>query len=155
MPDEIKTDVVWYSLLNHNVLIVWKPEYKLGIPIIDEQHRGIVSTINSLHYAMEHGHGESVLQPVIDMVEDYTRIHFALEENFLERCKFPDVEHHRKLHKELSHSLFKVGKESLWESDPHQFMEFLKKWWIDHICNKDQVFRDYLLKILDASHNNS
>ena len=134
----------WHSLFNHNVLIVWKPEYNLGIPIVDEQHRGIVSTINSLYYAMQNKHGDEMLRPAIEMVTDYTRIHFEIEEDFLKKCGYPDLESHQELHKELTHAISAVGRKSLWDKDPNEFLDFLKTWWIDHICKKDSVFRDYL-----------
>jgi len=142
----MQKEPVMNSVLNHNVLIVWKPEYNLGIPIIDEQHRGIVSTINSLFFAMQNNHGENVLKPVIGMVTEYTHIHFQLEEDFLGKCGFPGLKNHRELHDKLRQTLSSEGSKSLWANDPQEFLEFLKNWWIDHICEKDRVFRDYLLK---------
>jgi len=40
--------------------------------------------------------------------------------------------------------LANVGKKSLWDHSPQEFLDFLKNWWIDHICKKDTIFRDYL-----------
>jgi len=134
----------WQSMLNHNILIIWKPAYNLGIPIVDEQHRGIVSTINSLCYSIQNKQGGKMLQPVINMVTEYTRIHFEIEEEFLEKCGYPDLENHRILHKELTSALSHVGKESIWNKDPQVFLEFLKKWWINHICKEDLIFTNYL-----------
>jgi len=139
-----KKSIINDDLFKHNLFIVWKPEYDLGIPIIDEQHRGIVTTINSLFYAMQNKHGENVLKPVIGMVTEYTHIHFEIEENFLRKCGFTDVEKHSELHNELKRALSNVGNKSMWEHNPQEFLEFLKNWWIDHICNKDRVFRDYI-----------
>ena len=137
------------ALLDHNVsvFIRWKPEYDLGIPIVDEQHRGIVTTINSLYYAMRNRHAEEILEPVISMVENYTRIHFSVEETFLEICDFSELKHHHGLHEELMARLSEVGQESAWNKDPYEFMHFLKEWWIDHICDKDRVFRDYIIRL--------
>jgi hemerythrin len=125
---------------------MWKPEYNLGIPIVDEQHRGVVATINSLYYGMQNKHADTMLRPVIEMINNYTTIHFETEEDFLKKCGYPDLEQHLELHNELKKKLSSVGKKSIWEQDPSQFMEFLKTWWIDHICKKDWLFRDYLLK---------
>lgn len=33
--------------------IVWSDTNNLGIPIIDEQHRGIISASNSLYFSMQ------------------------------------------------------------------------------------------------------
>ncbi|MDR0487141.1 MAG: hemerythrin family protein [Treponema sp.] len=142
-----EASAVWHNLLNHNVFIVWKPEYNLGIPVVDEQHRGVVSIINSLHYGIQSKHGINILKPVINMITEYTRIHFEVEENFLTICKFPDLKNHCELHNELIRALSDAGRKSVWEQDPGQFMGFLKKWWIEHICDKDRLFRDYLVKM--------
>ena len=133
------------TMFNHNLFIKWKPEYNLGISIIDEQHKGIVSTINSLFYAMQNKHGESVLSSVVNMVTEYTHIHFDVEEEFLRKCGFTDFKQHQAWHNELRNKLSYEGSKSLWEGNPQEFLNFLKDWWIDHICEKDRIFRDYLL----------
>ena len=137
-----------YRLFNHDLLIVWEPEYKLGIPIIDEQHRGILSTINSLHFGITDMHGVEMLRPVIEMVHDYTRIHFTVEEDFLTKYNYPRIKEHREMHAELISELDKVGRESLNHHAPLEFMEFLKKWWIDHICKEDREYLNYLMASL-------
>jgi hemerythrin-like metal-binding protein len=146
MNDEIKMNDLWQNLLHHNVLIVWSHEYDLGIPIVDEQHRGIVSTINSLYYGMQNNQGEDLLRPIISMINNYTRTHFQIEEDFLKKCKFPGLKGHHELHNELIRKLDKFGTESLTNQDPLKFLDFLKEWWIDHICVKDRVFLEYLLR---------
>ena len=144
--DGKKTNEINPTFIDQNILIVWKPEYSLGIPIIDEQHRGIVTIINSFYYGMQNKleYSESMLISIIDMMHSYSGIHFKTEEKFLEKFNFPYIAQHRELHYELTNTLPKVSKKSLLNNDPSQFMEFLKKWWIDHICNEDRKFRDYL-----------
>ena len=125
--------------------IVWKPEYNLGAPILDEQHRGVVSTINSLHHAMSHDTGKSVLRPIIGMVKDYTDIHFRVEEAFLAEFRYPGYGPHQELHNELRQELDKVGHDSLWHGDPYEFMQFLRTWWLTHICVQDRLYLGHLL----------
>ena len=147
--DEEKKNEHHLNLLDHNVFIVWKPEYNLGIPIIDEQHRGIVTTINSLYFWMHNNYIKNLLPPIIDMMYDYTQIHFQIEENFLEMIDFPNAQKHHKLHHELSFELKSVGRKSMLDKNPYRFMDFLKEWWINHICCEDLIFRDYLLSSAD------
>ena len=134
------------SLFDHNIFVIWKPEYDLGIPIIDEQHRGIVSIINSLHFEMRHGYTKDILTSIIDMMNDYTHIHFRLEEGFLERISFPDAKSHHDLHRDLSSRLSDAGRKSIVEGDPLRFMDFLKGWWINHICSEDLKYRNYITR---------
>ena len=138
-----ETRQVW---LDHNMFIIWKPEYILGIPIIDDQHRGITTTINSLYFGTQNNFIKNILRPIVDTMESYTNIHFQTEEMFHEMIAFPEAEEHKKLHRELSSKLNKVGHNSLLNNDPHEFMDFLKKWWINHICNEDLIYRDFFQK---------
>jgi hemerythrin len=131
------------AMLKHNVFIVWNPEYNLGIPIIDEQHRGIVSTINSLHFGLQNNYGKDMFSPIIDMMHNYTRIHFQLEESFLEKIDSPNAKRHHELHRDLSSKLDDIGRDITLNKDPYQFMDFLKNWWINHICNEDLIYKDY------------
>ena len=141
MPSGVKN-----AIQNTLPLIVWKPEFDLGIHIIDEHHRGITSAINSLYYEMQQKKGENVIIPISKIIHEFAYIHFKIEEEFLEKYDFPGLVPHRVLHKELMDELSKIGEKSIMDRDPYQFMDFLKKWWVDHICNKDRVFRDYLLE---------
>ena len=145
MDKEESTQAFLHFLLAHTVLIEWKPEYTLGIPVVDEQHRAIVATINSLHFAIQHEQGENMLQSVINMVTEYTRVHFAIEENFFSICDFPGLEAHHEMHNAFKRSLSEIGERCLKEKNPLEFLAFLKKWFIDHICNKDRQFKDFLL----------
>ena len=141
-----KKDEAQRLFLEHHVFIVWKPEYNLGIPIIDEHHRGIVTIINTLHFGMQNNYINDILAPIIEMMHDYVRIHFQIEEGFHEQMGYPNAEKHKELHQELTTMLKKLGKNSIMEKDSHQLMDFLKKWWISHICNEDMLFRDHLFR---------
>ena len=131
---------------DQSVFITWKPDYNLGIPVIDEQHRGIVSIINSLYYGMRNNYIQSMLAPIINMLHDYTHIHFQVEEDLLKGNGFPELESHHALHQELISKLAEVGRDSMLDKDPYRLMDFLKSWWINHICEKDMAYRDYLIK---------
>ena len=133
------------AIQNTLPLIAWEPEYNLGIHIVDEHHKGILTVINSLNHEIQRQQGEGMIVPIFKVMQEYTHIHFKIEEEFLEKFGFPDLVTHRALHSELMDKLSKVGEESVSKHAPHQFMDFLKEWWIDHICNKDQAFRYYLL----------
>jgi hemerythrin len=139
---EKKNNGIKPLLIDHNVYIKWSTDYDLGIPIIDDQHRGIVIIINSLHFGMQNVYVKNMLAPIIDMMNHYTRIHFQVEEDFLDLIGVADVERHRELHRELSSKLADAGRKSMFDKDPHQFMDFLKEWWLGHICDEDLKYKD-------------
>ncbi len=134
-----------HIMLDHNLFIVWEPRFNLGIPIIDEQHRGIVTTINSLYFGIRNHFIQNSFAAVVQMMNDYTRIHFEVEEAFLEKLDYSHAQKHREQHAELMEQLLHTGKHSLLNGDPNQFLDFLKGWWISHICCEDLFYRDYLV----------
>ncbi|MCL1992894.1 MAG: hemerythrin family protein [Spirochaetes bacterium] len=144
-PDEKKKSEAHAVALNHNLFIVWNPEYNLGIPILDEHHRGIITTINSLHFGIQQNYIKNMLMPIVDMIYDYTQVHFQTEEDFFEKIGFPEAKQHTELHRKLSAELSSIGRKSVLDRDSYHFIEFLKRWWIDHICKEDLVHKNYLL----------
>jgi len=131
------------ALMEHNVFIVWKPEYDLGIPIIDEQHRGIVTIINSLHYGTQSSYIKNILSPTVGMLRCYADIHFQTEEHFIETIGYPGVANHRLLHQEYTSKLAGIERGISIDKDPRQLMGFLKKWWLGHICEEDTLFKSF------------
>ena len=133
------------ALLVHNVFIVWKPEYDLGIHIIDEQHRGIVTIINSLHYGTQSSTIKNILVPTIGMLRCYADIHFQTEEYFLKTIEYPGAASHRLLHQEYTSKLAGIERVCSVDRDPRQLMGFLKTWWLGHICEEDMQFKNYFI----------
>jgi len=140
-----KNDGAPPSMQAHNIFIVWKPEYDLGIPVIDEQHRGIVTIINSLHYGTQNHHIKNILNPTIGMLRSYADIHFQTEEYFLDTIEYPDIAGHILLHHEYNSKLWGIEKKISIDKDPRQLMSFLKKWWLGHICEEDMKFKNHLM----------
>jgi len=140
-----KSQFMHHVVLKHNLFIIWEDEYNLGIPIIDEHHRAIVSLINTLSYGILNNHAKKLLHPLSSMVLEYTRIHFRVEEEFLEEINFTDAQAHRALHCELLDKYRTTSTDFLHNRDPHEFMDFLRDWWINHICHEDLKYKEFLL----------
>ena len=132
-----------------NVLyIVWSDNNKLGIPIIDEQHRGIVSTINSLHYFMQTGHGREIIKPTLITVQQYTDIHFRTEEALMTEAGYPAFDEHAKLHRELMDKTRRLSVDANRHKDPIEVLRFLKGWWLAHISKEDRKYTPFLTRLV-------
>ena len=132
----------------NNLLIVWNDSNNLGIGIIDEQHRGIVSTINSLHYIIRTDQTDKLFPSIVKTIEDYTKTHFATEEIILKASKYPDFEKHKSFHEKLKQLTFAVSKESELLDHPLKFLDFLKDWWMNHINKNDRAYADHVKKYI-------
>ena len=135
--------------MKNTLYIVWKDNNNLGIPIIDEQHRGIISTINSLHYFMQTGHGHEIIKPTMIMLEQYINIHFKTEEALMARANYPALKEHIVLHKELAEKTKKLSINAIRDKDSDMVLRFLKEWWLDHINKEDRKYTPFLRKLID------
>ncbi len=129
--------------------ITWSDKNILGITIIDEQHRGIVTTINSFHYFIQKGCGRDAIKPTLNMLEQYTKLHFQTEETLLEESGYrsfdePWLSRHVNLHKELMRKTIAITRDPKACEDPYIALKFLKTWWLDHINVEDRQYVDYV-----------
>lgn len=127
-----------------DIYIVWNKDNEIGIPIIDEQHRVAVGTINSLFYFMQMKRGVAALRPTLSVLEQYTKIHFETEEELMKLHGFRDLDAHLLLHRDLQSQTHEVLHEALANSDATIVLNFLKDWWLDHINKQDRKFAEHL-----------
>ncbi len=124
--------------------IVWDIQKNIGVTILDEQHRGIVATINSLYYFIQHGHGLEALQPTLEILGKYIGFHLKTEEMFLEECHFPDIDDNLLMQKHVLNSIRRVSNEASLNKDPELFLKFIKNWWVNHIHKEHKEYSKYL-----------
>jgi hemerythrin-like metal-binding protein len=126
------------------MLIVWNESFLTGIDIIDEQHRGIVSIINSLHFSQALPEA-SFLEPTAEMIMGYTKIHFSTEIMLLKEAAYPGLREQERRHEQLIAEADRLLQACLKEGgDPGAFMDFLKEWWQVHIIHEDMAFSGFM-----------
>lgn len=127
------------------LFIQWNGRGETGVAIIDEQHRGIVSIINTFYYLLGLGAGSSSLYANISgTMKTYASIHFLTEERLLEASAYKDLEEHKEIHKKLIQEIERVEWHAVKENEAKLLLDFQKKWWIEHISEQDQRYVPYL-----------
>jgi hemerythrin len=128
-------------------LMSWKPEFSVGIPSIDAQHTKLISLINALHDAMGRGEGKEVVGKVLGELAQYTKTHFAYEENMMKTNGYPAFVQHKQLHDKLVGQVLELvekvqaGRSSV----TMEVMTFLKSWLQDHIMGTDKAYTSFLV----------
>ena len=124
----------------------WKEEYSVGIAQIDEQHRKLVGMVNELYEAMKAGKGNDVLGKVLTELVQYTKTHFATEENLFKLHGYPEAAPHKQQHDELTaragdlSTKFRNGEPVLSVSVSNSLKDWLQK----HICGSDRKYGPFL-----------
>ena len=131
--------------------INWKNENELGIQILDEQHRAIVATINSLFYFIQNGKGIDALRPTLNVLDQYTKLHFETEEELIKQEGYPGFDAHVLLHQELVKKMTNVMRESISKGDPTVVLAFLGEWWMSHINKEDKEYAAFMGSIPQAT----
>jgi len=126
------------------LFIKWHEQNDTGIAIIDEQHKGIVSIINSFYYLMSLGGGTILYSCISETMKNYSRIHFITEEKLLEASSYEDIEAHRAMHRDLTLEIEHIECKAIRDNDSKPLLDFLKKWWITHINEQDQLYAPHL-----------
>lgn len=81
--------------------IEWSNELSVGIEEIDAQHKVLVDLLNEIHEVMQQGRTMQATKGIIDRLDEYTRVHFAVEESLLRILHYPDYERHKEEHDKL------------------------------------------------------
>lgn len=127
--------------------ITWRKSYELGIPEIDAQHKNLMELINLTIIAKCEGKQESVLKEVFYKTIEYTKVHFASEENHMARNGYPVLQTHKLQHRELVAEIVEL-LEKLHKGEQAAMMnlpEILKSWFVNHILKRDKEYGNYLL----------
>jgi hemerythrin len=128
-------------------VFVWEDKYSLDIEDLDRQHQKLFALFNELYDAMQQGHGNEVIDKVINRVVDYTAYHFAFEEKLLHQCGYVEEAAHRAEHgklaeqaKELAQKL-RSGRADVTMAT----LKFLGDWLTRHILVSDKKFAPFLV----------
>ena len=127
-------------------LITWSDTMSVNIKSIDEEHKKLVNMINELHSAMGSGKGKDIMGKILIGLADYTKTHFALEENLMQKHAYPGYLNHKGQHDALTKQVndlyikFQEGKAMI----TIEVMHFLKDWLTNHIQNTDKKYAPFL-----------
>jgi hemerythrin len=117
----------------------------LNIPIIDEQHRVIVASINSLYYFNQKGRVDEIFFSTLRILEEYTNLHFKTEEDLLQETGYPYFDRHIELHRMLAGRTHTYAADNV---DIIGTLKFLKIWWLNHINVEDRKYAEHVLKMV-------
>ena len=129
---------------NSRLYIIWNNETNIDVPIIDEQHRGIVATLNSLHYFIQQGYGLEALQPTLQIMSKYIGFHLKTEEMILEKCNYPYLDENLAKQKKVLNNFNKVTRDATLSKDPELLLRCIKNWWLNHLKEDHREYSKYL-----------
>jgi hemerythrin-like metal-binding protein len=123
--------------------VAWKPYYSVGHTAIDKEHQRLLGMIDDLFTAVQDGEEQAQVDKALMRLAEYTATHFDHEEGIMQKCGYPDLEAHRKLHDEMRDRVreFCDKPDDVAAQD---LLAFLKEWWTRHIQSRDKAYSPFL-----------
>ena len=129
-----------------NTMFHWTKDYAVGVRQIDQEHQRLFALAESLHQAMLAGQGKAILQDLLASLVDYTRYHFAHEEQLMQRIRYPDYPQHREQHEDLASKVRAIQDRfsSCEITITIEVMQFLMEWLKNHTTTSDRGIAGYM-----------
>lgn len=133
----------------------WTPDLAVGVIEIDDQHKELFARVNSLLDAMRQGQGKEQVENTVAFLADYVVTHFAAEERYMLRLRYPDYEAHRKEHEDFIDDFARIKKElQVGGASTSLVIEINRRvgaWLSGHIRRTDKALGAFLSSKLQAA----
>ena len=121
----------------------WSNEYKIGVALIDEEHKLLVDNFEQLYHKLIEGCDiTDCYHDMLRFLNKYVLVHFEHEEKIQNELKYMGLEKHLEEHRSFKLQLAKVIEEnknkSINSQDAIKLILFIKEWLIHHILVEDR-----------------
>lgn len=121
------------------MVVEWHETMSVGHPAIDQDHLYMIGIVNRLDEAIAGHRDREIIGIILGELADYTRLHFAREEDLMRRHHDPDLPGHKNEHDLLLGRLgtltqdFAEGRSEI----TAETMEYLRDWLMLHMMRSD------------------
>ncbi len=118
---------------------IWKPEYSVGHPEIDHQHKYLFELWIMLDSLKNQQDNRRSLEQALLSLFDYVEVHFSNEEKYL--AAHPEIEQHKQIHADFIAQSNTFMEEFRNQTlDLQTVVDFLFHWLIEHIVKTDRRY---------------
>jgi hemerythrin len=129
------------------VPVEWNENLRIGVAVIDAQHRELFSRVAAFESALERGDARRV-DDTFAFLREYALVHFAREEELMRDAAYPALDDHRAAHRQFVERLAALVRDRDGGA-PAAFLELRTRnwivvWLVDHVAGTDQALGRYL-----------
>ncbi|HTB95827.1 MAG TPA: hemerythrin family protein [Terracidiphilus sp.] len=85
--------------------LAWSHASVVGVQAMDDQHGILMDSLNELRVQLARGSSRDKVNRQLELLVEFTGLHFECEERLLERHGFPDIDVHREEHRRMLHAI--------------------------------------------------
>lgn len=132
---------------------LWNEQFCVGLRETDNQHKNFLELLNKMYDKYSQVTDNNItdmnkMQVYVDILKlrEYAFNHFATEERYMVKYKYPKFFDHKREHDQFVRKVFEL-EDKLFdakEMEVTEMIDFISGWLIHHICKIDQQFGGYL-----------
>jgi hemerythrin-like metal-binding protein len=127
-------------------LLQWKPDYTLGIPSVDYEHRELIALINAVYGHMAESADPAIVEAGLEDIYAGIAAHFALEERIMRAAAYAEYTAHKESHEQLLDAIRDLMDG--YAADPEQGRKDLERelsdWFHGHFATFDARLHGHL-----------
>lgn len=128
--------------------MMWKESLRIGVPLIDSEHKELCDRIDRLFDACGKGKGREEILKTVEFLENYTIKHFGDEEALQRSSGYPKVKAHKAMHEYFKSKLCEL-KDDIQNNGASvatisKTNYFLMDWFLNHIQKVDSELAQYV-----------
>lgn len=119
--------------------IAWRPEFGVGDPAVDHEHRELVDLVNTAAGAILDGRPDADIDRCLGDLNRAISAHFAHEERQMARAHYDQLAQHKADHERLLDSLRDIMDSATGGTAPtaERLTAVLEAWFTDHFRTHD------------------
>lgn len=125
-------------------IVAWNESLKTGIGEIDKQHQILFDCLDRLETVVSSEDRWAAVHFALEELDDFTRIHFVVEEALMRLHEYPLIDAHILEHGEFIGKLALVRQQSLRMDVRDPLIELLRSWLVNHIGKTDHQYVPHL-----------
>lgn len=129
--------------------VKWSTRLETGHIRIDNQHKMLINKIVEFKDACESGQPRGDIVRMFLFIDAYVKEHFILEESYMLSKDYPELDKHRKIHRNLEEEYQKLLYLLMKEGEPALLAKtnkFLDEWWKEHVMQADKKMVKFIQK---------
>jgi hemerythrin len=137
--------------------IKWTRKMSVGVPELDDDHKGLLAVINELEARATSDAEEQAVRRSLNWLLRYAQTHFAREQAVMTSCNFPMLSEHIDEHRDFvtrmqdSISAFDENPDLAAAEIRDTLISYLENWWYHHILSEDMKYKRFAAQNLRRS----
>ena len=124
----------------------WSPRYTVNHPVMDEHHHTLFKLVDKLSEAIIEKKESEVIGEILNSLIEYTKMHFAAEEQLMRKANYPGVAQHKAAHDRLVEQVQELQRrhqagDNTVNAEISKFL--MTDWLVNHILGMDELYAPY------------